>query len=92
MLVPLQLPGWPEASDPPVLATLGLLVGLPALAFAIIALLGKASALAKAGRSDGPRGTDPVWLNGAPATKELTPGTATDSTSASGTGGASARW
>ena len=91
MLVPLEtLAG---TTNPTALQSLGLLVGFPALAFVIIALLGRASTLAKAGRVSSPEVADPVWLGG-PGSKELTDGRATAGVSgqASGTGGASARW
>ena len=65
MLVPLEtLEGWPAAPDPSPLEALGLLVGFPALATAIIAAL-----VLLAARSERKRGTEgtvaePVWLGG----------------------------
>jgi hypothetical protein len=96
MLVPLEtLAGWPDTPNPSVLQSLGLLVGLPAVAFGVIALIGKASSLSKAGRTSSAPVTDPVWLNAAPNSRQLTAGDGdaaeTTSTTAQ-TGGASARW
>jgi hypothetical protein len=76
MLVPLQgtLPGWPVAEQPSALQVLGLLVGLPALVFVIIAILGKSKGLIRAGRGDSaPELNEPVWLGAAPSGRsELT--------------------
>ena len=95
MLVPLEtLAGWPEATNPTVLQSLGLLIGIPAVAFAIIALLCKASALARTGRGRSTPVTDPVWLGSAPKDQELTEGATASGSGGSHTetGGASARW
>ena len=90
MLVPLEtLVGGAEATNPTTLQALAIFLGFPALAFAIIALLGKASSLARAGRGRSTEVADPIWLGSAPPSKELT---SAGSMPARDTGGASARW
>jgi hypothetical protein len=107
MLVPLQgtLPGWPQANEPTALEVLGLLIGLPAVAFIIIAILGKSPDLVRAGRGQSANTTDePLWLGAAPADRAaLTAGDTapvpaggrrgiTGSSDSAAVGGASARW
>src|SRR3954447_14502810 len=107
MLVSLQgtLPGWPEAQDPTALEVLGLLIGLPALAFVIIAILGKSPDLVRAGRGENAETIDePLWLGAAPADRaaitagDTAPAPAggrrgiTGSSDSAAVGGASARW
>ena len=94
MLVPLDtLSGWPAAPDPTVLQTFGLLIGLPALVFAIvfgIAFIGNA---AKAKRTPTAEVGDPLWVGGR-AQGELEasgPVQAGDGDS-NPVGGAGARW
>lgn len=63
MLVPLDaMPGWPDAADPSALQVLGLLVGFPVLGFIVIALLAKASGLAKASKGSMVTVVEPLWL------------------------------
>lgn len=89
MLVPLEtLPGWPVAENPPVMQSLGLLIGIPVVVIAVIVLLAKASSLATASRKSpvameetlwlGAGATGPKALEGARAKREV--------------GGASVRW
>jgi len=97
MLVPLEtLAGWPESPDPPVLQALGLLVGFPALAFVVIGLLGKASALASMASGGNYRPGNTVWLGTSPEAGKLSVGTGRlaveGSKPSAGIGGASVRW
>jgi hypothetical protein len=106
MLVPLQgtLPGWPDAQEPTGLEVLGLLIGLPALVFVIVAVLAKGRELIRAGRGE-PIGSadEPLWLGSAPADRaaltqgDSAPAAAEGRQAIAGApdatvGGASARW
>lgn len=63
MLVPLEtLPGWPAAQAPTALQALGLLIGIPAVLFVIIAGLAKVSAMVSASRYPSSAVPDSVWL------------------------------
>lgn len=101
MVVPLEtLAGWPEVQDPTALQTLGLLVGIPGLAFLVIFTLGKASALIGANRRQSLAITEPIWLGqGRLDAGSLESGSAVAELPAGSTpaaraevGGASARW
>lgn len=92
MLVPLEtLPGWPEAPTPTALESLGLLIGIPAVVFAVIALLVNAPKLARAAKGTPVTVTEPLWLGGGSRKNlELTAGA--ESATDLEVGGASARW
>lgn len=101
MLVPLQgtLPGWPLAPEPSVLQVLGLLVGVPAIVFVIVAVIGKGKEFVRAARGEGDEAIDePLWLGSAPADRSaITSGHQAEGRRAavelsSEVGGASARW
>lgn len=65
MLVPLQtLPGWPKVDDPSALQVLGLLVGLPLVAFVVICVMAKIGNTVQASRGTANTDTDPVWVGG----------------------------
>lgn len=88
MLMPVQtLARLPLATDPSPLQVLALLVGFPAFAFVVIALLGKASSLARQGRGESAEINEPAWLGAAPESRELTAG-GTVATASSGTSSA----
>lgn len=104
MLVPLETLGgtWPEAPNPPVLTSLALLIGAPAVVFLIIYGIGQLSALAKAGRGEEPEIGTAAWIEarGGTRPKELDAeaGTSAPAIEGSarrsdpGTGGASGSW
>lgn len=106
MLVPLQgtLPGWPAAPEPTAVQVLGLLIGVPAVIFIIISLIGKGPELIRAGRGEDTSAVgEPLWIGAAPVDRAaVTTGAeavpvegrrAVASTeSATSRGGASARW
>lgn len=105
MLVPLEgtLPGWPDAPEPTAMQVLGLLVGIPAVVFVIIALIGKSRSLISAGRGESDDSMDqPLWLGtapadraaitGAPAAGEGRRAAVEAAEPAIEVGGASARW
>ncbi|SDT16077.1 hypothetical protein SAMN04489812_4379 [Microlunatus soli] len=82
---------------------LGLLVGIPAVVFVIIALIGKSRSLISAGRGESDDSMDqPLWLGAAPADRDaLTAGQAPAEGRRAAAepaeptvevGGASARW
>jgi|SRR5690606_11190684 len=102
MVVPLEtLSGWPEVQEPTALETLGLLVGIPGLAFVVIFALGKASALINASKRQTLAVTEPVWLGRGRLDTEalesggaraLPAGEAEPARAKAEVGGASARW
>ncbi|QDP95872.1 hypothetical protein FOE78_08140 [Microlunatus elymi] len=105
MLVPLQgtLPFWPTVQEPTAVEVLGLLIGLPALTFVIIAVLGKSKELLRAGRGEADTHLDePLWLGVAPADRSaITAGDQVPATvpaegrraiAPAEVGGTSARW
>jgi hypothetical protein len=88
MLMPVQtLARPPLVTDPSPLQVLALLVGFPAVAFVVIALLGKASSLARQGRGESAEINEPAWLGAAPESRELTAG---GTVTAASSGGSSA--
>lgn len=100
MLVPLEtLPGWPPAPNPSALESLGLLIGVPALVFLIIAAITHLQFAALARRRR-PEATDPVWVGSPPDGVKGSDSRAAIETGTMGqprkqpgeTGGASARW
>lgn len=104
MLVPLEtLPGWPAAPNPPALHSLAILIGIPAVAFIVIAIFGKISASASKASGGSFTSTDTVWLGASPKSlgtdgDEKPAIEAAEATAGSGSsqskeiGGASARW
>ena len=72
MLVPLDtLAGWPVAKEPTILQSLGLLVGLPALAIVITFAVAKVGTSVQARRGNVPTVADSVWVGGRPAGGEI---------------------
>lgn len=101
MLVPLEtLPGWPPAPNPPALLSLAILIGIPAVAFILIAIFGKISASASKASGGLVSSTDTVWLGASPKSlgtdgdekPAIEAAKASTSTGAGEIGGASARW
>ncbi len=104
MLVPLEtLPGWPEAPDPSPLQVLGLLVGLPLLVVAIVAVITKVNQMMRVSRGEPAQVTDPMWVGGldrpeieGPRHDEVADDAQaiaeTDAKPGTDVGGASARW
>ena len=105
MLVPLEtLPGWPAAPNPPALHSLAVLIGIPAVAFIVIAIFGKISAANSKASGGLVSTTDTVWLGASPKSLgtdgdekpaiEAAEATSSGSTRAGSKeiGGASARW
>lgn len=97
MLVPLSgtFPGWPAAETPSVTQTLLVVIGIPVLVAALIAVLVFARQLARQGRGEQVQLREPLWLGEqapalapARAARELTAGSGNDAE----TGGASVRW
>ena len=94
MVVPLDtLSGWPVVPDPTALQTVGLLIGFPALVFAIVYGIAYIGNAAKAKRTPTAEVGDPLWVGGR-ARGELEasgPAQAGDGDS-NPVGGAGARW
>ncbi len=74
MLMPLEtLPGWPAAPDPPALHVLGLLVGLPLVVIALVAVIARVHHATKGNMGVPAVANQPVWVNGRriePATQD----------------------
>ena len=65
MVVPLDtLSGWPVVPDPTALQTVGLLIGFPALVFAIVYGIAYIGNAAKAKRTPTAEVGDPLWVGG----------------------------
>lgn len=74
MLLPLDthtLAGWPAATNPTVLQTLGLLVGIPLLVALVVFAIAKIGTTVQAGRSEAPPVADSVWVGGRQAGGEI---------------------
>ncbi len=80
MLVPFETLGgtWPPVADPPILTSLGLLVGLPALVFLIIFGIGQLGSLARTGRGQEPERNTSTWVGAQPGQVEGAPRRALD--------------
>ena len=83
MLVPLEtLSGWPQVTNPSILASLAIFVGFPVLVFIIVIAIAKIGTAAHAGRGDLIQANDPLWVGGSQESGALEAPTANPGTEA----------
>ena len=83
MLVPLEtLSGWPQVSNPSILASLAIFVGFPILVFIIVIAIAKIGTATHAGRGDLIQANDPLWVGGSQESGALEAPTANPGTEA----------
>ena len=83
MLVPLEtLSGWPQVTNPTILASLAIFVGFPVLVFIIVIAIAKIGTAAQAGRGDLIQANDPLWVGGSQESGALEAPTANPGTEA----------
>ena len=75
MVVPLHtLPGWPASPNPPWLALIGLLLGIPLAVVIVFSLIGKLTAARHAPSAPALAGDKPLWLGGPEGAGVAVPG------------------